>query len=511
MFDNRLQFLYSLILPRPPFEIPPSHHDPIRCVTNPRRHTLSTYPSEISWDPAQNYGVDQTFTRPASPHTPAKLTRQRRNSAADTRASIVSKKSRRAATCCCSCHCPYTTPRRSADSGLNVIHAAPPSPLDPPFPPCAEGDDIFGPTLEPPLHSLRKRKNKIPPRPASEYSFPRIYSKDHFYQQARRHSGDSFGSVKRKLKRHLSRPFLSQDSAQVSDDRDSSTVPSKTASCESKYLRRTTRRIMSTPMNLANPPSSLDRQDSTQFQQVQRSHSQPRISGSFEINLSPILEDTPVFRNVTSVLADDEKDEEVGSVLQPSFILKSISCQALEDQSDLPSGYPPIPSLMLTFPTPVLPNSPVFSPPPCGNAALSVHSIPVDHSEPTFLCDSCELTLDLCGCQSIVDELGVLHIPISSRFSHEEVNAWQRWTTLAHRKFVTNRFWKSLARFKSTRTKRRPLSEDMEPSYREGRHGMDLEDIEGVRYSCFGTTERRSRPSSVLASDLQALSLSRQD
>ncbi len=105
-----------------------------------------------------------------------------------------------------------------------------------------------------------------------------------------------------------------------------------------------------------------------------------------------------------------------------------------EDQSDLPSGYPPIPSLMLTFPTPILPNSPVFSPPPCGNAALSVHSIPVGHSEPTFLCDSCELTLDLCGCQSIVDELGVLQIPISSRFSHEEVNTWQRWTTLARKK-----------------------------------------------------------------------------
>lgn len=182
-----------------------------------------------------------------------------------------------------------------------------------------------------------------------------------------------------------------------------------------------------------------------------------------------------------------------------------------EDQSDLPSGYPPIPSLMLTFPTPILPNSPVFSPPPCGNAALSVHSILVGHSEPTFLCDSCELTLDLCGCQSIVDELGVLQIPISSRFSHEEVNTWQRWTTLARKKFVTTRFWKSLSRFKSTRTRRRPHSEDIEPSHGERRHGMDLEDIEGVRYSCFGTTERRIRPSSVLASNLQALSLLRQD
>ncbi|KAK0480188.1 hypothetical protein IW261DRAFT_119169 [Armillaria novae-zelandiae] len=183
----------------------------------------------------------------------------------------------------------------------------------------------------------------------------------------------------------------------------------------------------------------------------------------------------------------------------------------LEDQSDLPSGYPPIPSLMLTFPTPVLPNSPVFSPPLCGNAAVSVHSIPAGHSEPTFLCDSCELTLDLCRCQAIVDELGVLQIPISSRFSHEEVDTWQRWTTLARRKFVTNRFWKSLARFKSARTRRQPHSEDMVPSYSERRHGMDLEDIEGVRYSCFGTAERRIRSSSVLASDLQALSLSRQD
>ncbi|KAK0194053.1 hypothetical protein F5146DRAFT_417183 [Armillaria mellea] len=238
---------------------------------------------------------------------------------------------------------------------------------------------------------------------------------------------------------------------------------------------------MSTPMNLVEPPSSLDhRPASTQFQQVHRSHSQPRISGSFEIDLSPILEDAPVFGNVTSVLADDEKEEEVGSIFQPSFILKSISCQALEDQCDLPSGYPPIPSLMLTFPTPVLPNSPVFSPPPCSNAALSVHSIPVGHSEPTFLCDSCGLTLDLCDCQSIVNELGVLQIPISSRFSHEELNTWQRWTTRARKKIVMTRVWKSLARFKSTRTRRRPHSDDTEPAHSERRHGMDLEDIEGV-------------------------------
>ncbi|SJL09925.1 uncharacterized protein ARMOST_13306 [Armillaria ostoyae] len=409
-----------------PFEIPPSQHDPIRCITNPRRHTLN--PSKISWDSAQDYGADQTLTRPTSPHTPAKMVRQRRNSIADTPALIVSKKLRRATACCCSCHCPYTTPKHSVNSELNVIHAAPPSPLDPSFPPYTEGDDIFGPTLETPLRSLRKRKSKLPPRPASEYSFPRIYSKDHFYQHTRKHSGDSFGSVKRKLKRHFSRRILSQ----VLDDREPSIVPSKIAPCESRHLRRTTRRIMSTPMNLVEPPSSLDhRQTSTQFQQVHHSCSQPRISGSFEIDLSPILEDTPVFGNVTSVLAVDEKEEEVGSVFQPSFILKSISCQALEDQSDLPSGYPPIPSLMLTFPTPVLPSSPVFSPPPCGNAALSVHSIAVGHSEPTFLCDSCELTLDL-------------------RFSHEEVNTWQRWTTLSRKKFVTTRFWNSLSRFKST-------------------------------------------------------------
>ncbi|KAK0446172.1 hypothetical protein EV421DRAFT_255830 [Armillaria borealis] len=158
MFDNRLQFIYSLILPRPPFEIPPSHHDPIRCITNPRRHTLSTYPSKISRDSAQDYGADQTLTRPTSPHTPAKMVRQRRNSVADTPASIVSKKSRRATACCCSCHCPYTTPKHSVNSELNVIHAAPPSPLDPSFPPCT-GDDIFGPTLETPLRSLRKRKS----------------------------------------------------------------------------------------------------------------------------------------------------------------------------------------------------------------------------------------------------------------------------------------------------------------------------------------------------------------
>ncbi len=94
----------------------------------------------------------------------------------------------------------------------------------------------------------------------------------------------------------------------MSDDRDPPTVPSKIASRESRHLRRTTRRIMSAPMNLVEPPSSLDhRQASTQFQQVHRSHSQPRISGSFEIELSPILEDTPAFGNVTSVLVDDEK------------------------------------------------------------------------------------------------------------------------------------------------------------------------------------------------------------
>ncbi|PBK75954.1 hypothetical protein ARMSODRAFT_417104 [Armillaria solidipes] len=127
MFDNRLQFIYSLILPRPPFEIPPSHHDPIRCITNPRRHTLN--PSKISWDSAQDYGADQTLTLPTSPHTPEKIARQRRNSVADTPASIVSKKSRRATACCCSCHCPYTTPKHSVNSELNVIHAAPPSPL----------------------------------------------------------------------------------------------------------------------------------------------------------------------------------------------------------------------------------------------------------------------------------------------------------------------------------------------------------------------------------------------
>ncbi|KAK0205040.1 hypothetical protein DFS33DRAFT_726338 [Desarmillaria ectypa] len=208
MFDARLQFLYSLILPRPPFEIPPSHHDPIRCIRNPRGHTLSTYPSKISWDSAQDYGADQTLTRLTSPHTSAKMVRQRQNSATDTPGSIVSKKSRRATTCCCSCHCPYITPKRSLDSELNMIHAAPP--LDSSFPSYAEDNEIFGPTLETPLRSLRKRKSKLPPRPASEYSFPRIYSIDHFYQHSRRHSGDSFGSVKRKLKRHLSHRGLSQ-------------------------------------------------------------------------------------------------------------------------------------------------------------------------------------------------------------------------------------------------------------------------------------------------------------
>ncbi|PBL03309.1 hypothetical protein ARMGADRAFT_11450 [Armillaria gallica] len=342
MFDNRLQFIYSLILPRPPFEIPPSHHDPIRCITNPRRHTLSTYPSKISWDFAQDYGADQTLTRPTSPHTPAKMARQRRNSAADTPASIVSKKSRRATTCCCSCHCPYTAPKYSVGSELNVIHAASPSPLDPSFPPCSEGDDVFGPTRETPLRSLRKRKSELPPRPASEYSFPRIYSKDHFYQHTRRHSGDSFGSVKRKLKRHLSRRILSKTSAQASDDRDPPTVPSKIASSETRHLRRTTRRIMSAPMNLVEPPSSLDhRQASTQFQQVHRSHSQPRISGSFEIELSPILEDTPVFGNVTSVLVDDEKkrsdqsfNRHLSSSLSRARPLKiNPTCQAVIHQS----------------------------------------------------------------------------------------------------------------------------------------------------------------------------------
>ncbi|KAK0469506.1 uncharacterized protein EV420DRAFT_37983 [Desarmillaria tabescens] len=191
MLGARLQFLYSLILPRPPFEIPPSHHDPIRHIRNSRRHTLSTHPSKISWDSAQDYDAGQTLTRPTSPYTPAKIARHRRNSATDTPRSTVSKKSRRATTCCCSCHCPYTTPKCSVDSELNMIQAAPT--LDLPY---VEDNDIFGPTLEMPPHILRKRKSKLPSRPASEYSFPRIYSKDHFYQHSRRHSGDSFGSVK---------------------------------------------------------------------------------------------------------------------------------------------------------------------------------------------------------------------------------------------------------------------------------------------------------------------------
>ncbi|KAK0205039.1 hypothetical protein DFS33DRAFT_1324909 [Desarmillaria ectypa] len=289
----------------------------------------------------------------------------------------------------------------------------------------------------------------------------------------------------------------------------------------------------STPVNLLEPPLSLVHQKlvSTQLPQVHRSHSQTRISESFEIDLSPILEDTPVFGNVTSVLADNEKEEEVGSILQPSFILKSISCQALgtislyvkllslshylDNQSDSPSGYPPIPSLILTFPTPVMPNTPVFSSPRlplCGNAALSVHSIPVGHSEPALFCNGCEFTFDLCECQLIVDELGVLQIPISNRFSHEEVKTWQRWTKIVLRKFVTARLWKSWTRFRrSSRTKRLPHPENIEPFYRERRHGMDLEDIEGGRYSCFGTTERRSRPSSVFVSSVQSLSLSCQD
>ncbi|KAG7451360.1 uncharacterized protein BT62DRAFT_1000606 [Guyanagaster necrorhizus] len=164
----------------------------------------------------------------------------------------------------------------------------------------------------------------------------------------------------RKLKRHLSLRDLSKTSVQVSGDRDPSASPSKSPSRESRHLRRSTRRIVSTkestPVNLELPLSlaiSVCTQVSTHLQQVHRSHSHPRISESFEIDLSSTSENTPVFEN----------DEEVGSnLLQPSFILKSISCQDLGDQS-------------------VMTNSPVFSPTPplpCSNAAPSVPSIPAD-------------------------------------------------------------------------------------------------------------------------------------
>ncbi|KAG7451359.1 uncharacterized protein BT62DRAFT_419218 [Guyanagaster necrorhizus] len=73
-------------------------------------------PSKISWDSvlsAQDYGADKTFTRPASPLSPTKITREKKNSAISTLGTMVSRTSKRVTTCCCSCHCAYTTSVRS--------------------------------------------------------------------------------------------------------------------------------------------------------------------------------------------------------------------------------------------------------------------------------------------------------------------------------------------------------------------------------------------------------------
>ncbi|KAF7302626.1 hypothetical protein HMN09_00897100 [Mycena chlorophos] len=436
MLHDTIRFIGTIVMPAPDFFIPPSDSDPLHHFSTRDRRSANNLSTSASRTTMNSFASSQYLQTPV-----ANKTRSPRS------------KSPAEQQKCCSCHLPYApntntaTPTKPSSKSLSAKPSRLPEPSfyghrnEPAHPSVSPMKyKSLAALKQPPNRTSRAQTHKADEAIVSEMGElaprKRVLREE---TKAKRESkiktaihvwaeGRSYGYGTRTKRSAMSRKKTSKQSTTTNTSK--SSVSPKRNSCKThdrnSFLSLPSRgaksdggrrlksrdgsivsvnrfgwplsRRNSTLSSKTRPPAKGPGNRNQKPKPPPLQAPMPRPRSSFEVDLSPIIEDVQSFPSMVDIdsafeplnlmnsrrvaTIDEEREEDDSRNfdhvnLSGSFVLQSTSCCDMKNRQE---DCPPLPALVLTFPTPEPPALPSFPPnnsdSRLGSASLTVPTFP---------------------------------------------------------------------------------------------------------------------------------------